>query len=166
MSQFVFSNAFTNLAAMILQLIQYQDLNFIEFRKGQEAEDMRVPGQDSKYLNGTAFNLFLHVFELSYSPFNYYEPACFSGQSLVALRNHLQDYSARFASIATSDELGELLRNNIRNIDFLNELKTSYPNWHVNWESIRQKMSQLGSELVEFIDECIDDEKSLWVKGY
>lgn len=151
---------------MKIGLIPYEDLNFVELRPGGARENMDIPAKGSKYLNGTVFNLFLHAFELSLPEFEYFIPSSFDGSSLVSLRNHMQDFTSRISSLQSADELGSLLKKHIGNIDLLNELKSKYPDWRITWEKTREDLAGLGRELLALIDDCIDEDRKLWVKGY
>ncbi len=151
---------------MRIQLFDYKDLNIVEFTIGEMNADCRLCTEKSKYVHGAVFSVFQPAFELSNKDFNYFEQTGFSNSILVSLRNHLQDYLSRVSSIENQDDLEIMILKQLEGIDFMNELKTFYPDWRIKWETIKNELVEVLKNILERVDFCIDEDKVFWVKGY
>lgn len=151
---------------MRIRLIDYKDLNYVEFVTGQKSADCKLSSPNSKYLHGSVFSILQASFELSSKDYSYYEITGFDDQSLISLRNHLQDHYSRLGNTVTLPDFEVYLLKQVEGIDFLNELKTFYPNWKISWENIRDQLLDVYSDILDLIDNCIDEDEIFWIKGY
>ena len=152
---------------MKIQLFDYNDLNIVEFVKGnEEMKGCILCTKYSKYLHGSAFSIIQGAFNLSSKDYSYYDISEFKDQNLITLRNHLQDHLSRLNNTESLIEFEAYILKQVEGIDFMNELKTFYPKWKISWESFRDQLLEVYRDILEMIDYCIDEEKSFYVKGY
>ena len=152
---------------MKIQLFDYNDLNIVEFVKGnEEMKGCILCNKYSKYLHGSAFSIIQGAFNLSSKDYSYYDISEFKDQNLITLRNHLQDHLSRLNNTESLIEFEAYILKQVEGIDFMNELKTFYPKWKISWESFRDQLLEVYRDILEMIDYCIDEEKSFYVKGY
>ena len=151
---------------MKIQLIDHTDINIVEFVVTEKDEECSFYTEKSKYLHGSVFSILQSSFSLSNKDYAYYELVRFDDQNLISLRNHLQDHFSRLKSAGALPQFEAYLLKQVGGIDFLNELKTFYPNWKITWEAVRDQLLEVYIDLLEMIDLCIDDDKTFWVKGY
>lgn len=151
---------------MRIELVDYQDLNIVEFVTGDAVSENQLCTANSKFVHGSVFSIIHNVFKMSNSEYTYYSLCAFSDSNLIRLRNHLQDYFSRLSSIDSQEKFEAYLLQQVEGIDFLNELKTFYPNWKIIWENIKSQLLKVYEDLIDLIDNCIDNDTSFWVKGY
>lgn len=151
---------------MRIGLIDYNDLNIVEFSKTQQDSECVLCTANSKYLHGAVFTLFQSAFILSKPEFSYFEKNQYKDPELVTLRNHLQDFLSRVQLINNAEDLEIYILKQVEGIDFMNDLKTFYPDWRIRWERFKSELKKVLKEIIEIVDECIDDDLAFWVKGY
>lgn len=151
---------------MKIQLFDYKDLNIVEFTIGNKGESCRLCSENSKYIHGSVFSVIQTAFELSNGDYSYYDTSLYKDQTLISLRNHIQDHFSRLMNTSSLNEFEAYILKQVEGIDFMNELKTFYPNWKINWENFRDQMLEVYEQILDIIDHCIDEDKSFWVKGY
>lgn len=156
----------TKFITMEIRLHSWKDLNFVQFSPQAQAESFQVCSEKSKYLDGTVFSLFQHCFELSSGNYDYYKISSFNGQEVVALRNHLITNQTRISSIMSAFDFEKFLLKQVSGIEFLNTLKNNYSDWKMQWERIKSELIRVGEELIEMVDNCIDEDFILRVKGF
>lgn len=151
---------------MRIQLIEYKNLNLVEFTRGDEMADCELCTVNSKFIHGSVFAVFQAAFLMSNKDFSYFEINSYEGARLVNLRNHLQDYKSRISNVRNAQNFEILILKQAEGIIFINELKTSNPDWRIRWERLREELKMLIGEIIEMVDDCIDEEKVFWVRGY
>lgn len=151
---------------MRLELFDYKDLNIVEFTTGNSAAKNEKFSENSKFLHGSVFSLIQTDFSLSHPDFSYYDITLYDNNKLTSLRNHLQDHYSRLKNTSSFDEFNNYLKMQVEGIVFLNDLKTFYPNWKISWETIRKELLSIYEDLLEMIDNCIDEDLVLSVRGF
>ncbi|MFW5819704.1 MAG: hypothetical protein ACOCWA_00330 [Bacteroidota bacterium] len=151
---------------MRLRLFDYKDLNIVEFSSEMSPVSNKKFSETSKYLHGSVFSLIQTAFSLSHPDFSYYDLTQYDNNKLTSLRNHLQDHYSRLKNTASYDEFDAYLKMQVEGIVFLNDLKTFYPGWKVTWENIRKELLSIYEDLLDMIDNCIDDDLVLKVRGF
>ena len=151
---------------MRIRLFDYKDLNIVEFVPGTAGEECNLCSENSKYIHGAVFTLIQAAFSLSNSEFSYFDKTKFENSHLTSLRNHLQDYLSRVEGIKDAEDLEIFVLKQVEGIDFMNELKTFYPDWRIRWERFKNELKIVLKEIMDIVDDCIDEDKVFWVKGY
>ncbi len=151
---------------MRLELFEYKDLNIVEFTTGNTADEEEKFSENSKFLHGSVFSLIQTDFSLSHPDFSYYDLTFYDNHNLTSLRNHLQDHYSRLKNTSSFEEFNNYLKMQVEGIVFLNDLKTFYPNWKISWENIRKELLKIYEDLLEMIDNCIDEDLVLRVRGF
>jgi hypothetical protein len=149
-----------------IELYNYKDLNIVEFVSGDGSAECKLCSENSKYLHGSVFSIIQGAFDLSNKDYSYYDLTEFKDQNLISLRNHLQDHFSRLHSTVELENFEAYLLKQVEGIDFLNELKNFYPNWKINWENIKHQLLDVYEDILDIIDNCIDEDRSFWLKGY
>ena len=151
---------------MRIQLLDYDDLNFVELYASDNSEEFKICNSRSKFLNGSVFSIFQHCFELSHVDYSYYDVTRYDNSHIVSLRNHLMDEIAKIKKIDSAEGISHFALKQVSGLDFLNELKSENINWKISWENIRNQLADVGESLIEIVDQCIDEDKELIIKGY
>jgi len=151
---------------MNIQLLSFEELNFVQIGALPQGKPFEVCSKKSRYLHGEIFGLFQHCFELASSEFDYYSSSSYNASGVVALRNHLVTTRARLSGINNSDEFERYVLKHASGIDFVNTMKEENLDWIVSWEKLRNQLLKVGEDLIELIDKCIDEDLILWVKGF
>ncbi len=151
---------------MKIQLIDYEDLNFVELYATKDSSNFKVCNPDSKFLHGAIFSIFQNCFELSHEEYSYYDVTRYDTRSIVTLRQHLLDAVLKIKTIGSAEEIDRYALKQVSGIDFLNELKSENNNWRISWETTRNQLAKVGEDLIDIIDLCIDDDMDLVIKGY
>lgn len=151
---------------MKLRIFSLEELDLVQLQILDPDENASEFSENTKFIESSVFSVFKSSFELSSPDFEYSRPNILDKKQVVSLRNHMLTSLARINSINNSEELELFVLQNISGIEFMDELKSTYPDWQIFWEKIRNKLAAINNELLEIIDACIDDDKIFWVKGY
>ncbi len=151
---------------MKIRLFTLDELDFVQITCLPQAEPFQLFPEKSKFIEGAVFSLFQHCFELSSADYDFYTPFAFKMSQIVTLRNHLVTFQTRIAAIDSADELEKLALKQLSGIEFMNALKDQNPDWKISWEKTRDNLIRVGEELLEMIDDCIDEDTVLWIKGF
>jgi len=152
---------------MNLKIFGFEELNFLQIQiKENDEMSFEKLSSNGRYMESAVFSIFKSCFELSKPEFQYYAVNYYSTDQVVALRNHLLTHLIRIQAIQSSDDLQTFILHQISGIELMNELKKQYREWTILWEVIRDKLAAINSEIIEIADQCIDDDKALWVSGY
>ena len=151
---------------MKLNILGLKDMNFVQVQIVSEEEEFEKLSDVAKYLDSPVFSIFRNCFELSYPDFQYSGNNLFSTNQVVSLRHRLMTQLTRILAIDNPEDLKAFIMHQIAGLEFMDELKTLYQDWHIYWEIIKDKLAGVNNDLIEIADRCIDDEKKLFVKGY
>ncbi len=151
---------------MKIGLFDYQDLNVVVLIQGDKNTDCNLCTENSKFIHGTVFSTIQPAFELSNPDFSYYHQNSYTSSSIVSLRNHLQAYISKYQGVNNAVSLELFVLKQVEGLDFMNEIKTFYPKWRIEWEKIRDQLIRVIVDIIEIVDDCIDEDKIFWVKGY
>jgi len=151
---------------MDIKLISRDELNFVQFIGLNQEELFKVCCEKSKYLDGAVFSLFQHCFELASEDFEYYSVSSFRNNQVVSLRNHLLTNQTKISLVNSGDDLEKFALKQIAGLEFINTLKNQYVDWKISWEKIKADLLEVGEDLIEMVDNCIDEDFVLWIKGF
>jgi hypothetical protein len=151
---------------MKIQLLSSEELGFVQIASLEQGEAFSACPEKAKYMESPVFSLYQHCFELTSPDYDYYSPFSFSQAQIVTLRNHLVTNQARITAVSNADDLENFILKHFAGIEFMNALKDEDQDWKISWEKIKNKLLQVGEELIEIVDNCIDEDFVLWVKGF
>ncbi len=151
---------------MRLNVFNLEDLNLVQIQIVNNNEVFEKLSDSAKYLDGSVFSIFRNCFELSKPDFDYFSENLFNTDQIVTLRNHLVTHLTRILNIRSDEDLKAFSLRQISGIEFMNDIKTRYENWHILWETIRDKLAAINEDLIEIADNCIDEDMELCLKGY
>ena len=151
---------------MKIRLLSRNELDFVQITHLPQDKPFEIFHENSKFLESPVFSIFQHTFELSSADFDFYGPFSFDIHGVVTLRNHMVTLQTRFAAIKNADGFEKLVLKQLSGIEFMNALKDQDPEWKISWEKTCEKLMKVGEDLLEIIDNCIDEDEVLWVKGF
>jgi len=151
---------------MKLELFDYKQLNFVEFNTSGDNSNYAKCHPTSKFLHSQVFNLFAQCFEQSNSLYDYYGPTRYNARQFIRLKNELNRHYTMLKAVKSQDDFIELISNIFLGKDFIMALQKSDRTWDLNWEHYLTKLCRINEALQKLVDECIDQEKVLWVIGY
>ncbi|MFP4059877.1 MAG: hypothetical protein ACLFUC_05285 [Bacteroidales bacterium] len=151
---------------MKLELFDYNALNFVELNTTGDNENYIKCAQESKFVSTDVFNLFAICFENSNKLYEYFGPTKYNARRIVPLQNELLKYKDNLQSIKSKEEFIEHVTGIFLGNNFLLEIEKLDKNWEKNWQQYRDKLINMNNQLLMIVDDCIENEKILWVIGY
>ena len=66
----------------------------------------------------------------------------------------------------TVDSFAAFIENQNMGVQFLNLLQQDDPHWKKHWETCHEQLMEVCKKLISLADQCFNEDKVLWVKGY
>ena len=151
---------------MKLELFDYNALNFVELNTTGDNDNYIRCAQESKYVSTDVFNLFAKCFENSNKLYEYFGPTKYNARRIVPLRNELLTYKNQLQSLESKEDFFEHVSSIFLGNNFLLKIEKMDKNWEKNWEQYRDKLLNMNNQLLMIVEDCIENEKVLWVIGY
>ena len=151
---------------MRIELFKLDLGNLVEFNVTGSDENYRVCSSDSWFLDEQLFYLFQPSFERSSKLFDYYEPTRYDVRTIVPLLNELKTFSKELEAIQTMEALDTFIHNQYMGVQFLDLLEKEDPRWREQWKTVLNQLLEVCKKLVALADQCFNEDKVLWVKGY
>ncbi len=151
---------------MKIEIFNADELNFVELNITGDNNNYRRCDSESKYLDGTVFNLFTSCFENANKLYDYFSSTKYNSRKIIPLRNELLQDLEEFENIKSKDEFENLISGKLFGREFMDELSKRDKNWLEKWESISSKLKHVIKDIIELTEKCADKERILWVIGY
>jgi len=151
---------------MRLEIYGVNNLNFIEFNITGDAESFRQCDKDSQYMDTEVFNLFSECFEKSNNLYDYFGPTKYNSRKIVILLNELTNYLNKIQNIDSYENFIDFTGNKFLGSSFVIELENHDKNWRLNWGVYQKKLENINQQLIELINQCISQGRTLWLIGY
>ncbi len=151
---------------MRFELYGANSLNFVEFNITGNPDFFQQCDKGSFYMDSEIFNLFSECFESSNNLFDYFGPTKYTSRNIVILLNELKHNHLEIQKIKNFDQFLDFVGNKFMGSNFVLELEKYDKNWRLNWEVYCTKLIEVNEQLINLINRCIDEEKSLWIIGY
>jgi hypothetical protein len=151
---------------MRLEIYESDKLNFVELNTTGDANDYEKCHQESKYVDSQLFNLFTSCFETSNPMYEYYGPTKYSTRMLIPLKNELISMVSRLDKIKSKDGFVDFVGSIFLGHEFLIELEREDKSWADNWEQYTIKVKKVNLDLINIVDRCLSEDRTLWVIGY
>ncbi|HOK99377.1 MAG TPA: hypothetical protein PLD12_09580 [Bacteroidales bacterium] len=151
---------------MRLNFYKLNELNFVEFNITGDNQNCQRLSEDSYYLDGEIFNIFVTCFENSNELYEYFEPTKYNARKIVVLRNELLHFLQSFEQIHDKNDFLIFLHQTFLGGAFIKALEQYEPNWHEKWNYYHQALLIINRQMIEIVDRCIDESRILWIIGY
>ncbi len=151
---------------MRLGFYKLNELNFVEFNITGDNLNCQRLSEDSYYLDGEIFNIFVECFEKSNELYEYFEPTKYNARKIVVLRNELLGFYEKFNQINDIDGFMMFLNQTFLGGQFIKELEHYEPDWNNKWDYYYNALLSVNQEMINIIERCIDEARILWVIGY
>ncbi|HNY08290.1 MAG TPA: hypothetical protein PKO42_00235 [Tenuifilaceae bacterium] len=152
---------------MQLSLMRKDEIiDFIEFNITGDSENYNRCDDESLYLNTNVFNIFASCFERSNHLFDFISPTLYNSRNFIPLRNELLHNLETLLVIKNIAEFQNYMTGIFLGKDLLKVLMDYGPNFERHWRGYMRKIIQVNRHLMRLIDQCIDEERVLWVIPY
>jgi len=151
---------------MRLNFYKLNELNFVEFNITGDNLNCQRLSEDSYYLDGEIFNIFVTCFENSNELYEYFEPTKYNARKIVVLRNELLHFLNNFEQIREVDGFLMFLHQTFLGGTFIKALEQQEPSWRDKWDYYHQALLAVNRQMIEIVERCIDESRILWIIGY
>jgi len=151
---------------MRLEIYGVNNLNFIEFNITGDTDTFHQCDKDSQFMDTEVFNLFSECFENSNNLYDYFGPTKYNSRNIVILLNELTDYLEKIKKIDSYESFIDFTGNKFLGVNFVIELDRYDKNWRLNWDIYKIKLMNINQQLIELVNLCITEERTLWLIGY
>ena len=142
------------------------NLNFVEFNTTGDNIAFVPCDKDSLYMDTELFNLFSECFEKSNNIYDYFEPTKYNSRHIVVLLNELMAFRKIINGIDSLDGLVDFTGSRFLGANFVMELEKIDKSWRLNWDLYKEKLLSINQQLIDIVNNCIEEEKILWLIGY
>ncbi len=151
---------------MKIELFKLDLHNLVELNISGSAENYRVCSSDSWFLDEQLFYLLQSCFEKSSKVFDYYEPTRYDIRNIVPLLNELKRFSKALEAAQSPDRFIAFIHNQYMGAQFLDLFEKENPRWKEQWETCHSQLMEVTLKLITLANQCFNEDKVLWVKGY
>lgn len=151
---------------MRLEIYDSNKLNFVELNTSGDNENYISLDESSKFVDSEVFNLFTHCFECSNKLYEYFGPTKYNSRKIVPLRNALIENLESLTQLESKLDFIEHIGNKFLGKEFILSLEKIDRSWEDNWESYLIKLTELNKGMIHIVEDCIENEKILWIVGY
>ncbi len=151
---------------MRLEIYGVNNLNFVEFNITGDTDSFQQCDKDSKYMDSEVYNLFSECFEKSSNLYDYFGPTKYNSRNIVILLNELNKHFSKIQRIDSYENFIDFTGDKFLGSNFVIELEKTDKNWRLNWGLYQTKLSGINQQLIELVNQCITDDRTLWLIGY
>jgi len=151
---------------MKIELFKLDLHNLVEFNVSGSEENYRISSSNSWFLDEQLFYLFQPCFEKSSKMFDYYEPTRYDIRNIVPLLNELKTFHKELEAAQTVEMFTAFIHNQYMGVQFLDLLQKDDQQWKEHWETCHNQLFEVCKKLITLAEQCFNEDKVLWVKGY
>jgi hypothetical protein len=151
---------------MRLEIYDANKLNFVELNTTGDNDNYIRCDEASRFVDMEVFNIYAHCFEEANKLYEYYEPTKYNSRKIVPLRNALLENLENLNKIDSKELFVEFIGNIFLGKEFILSLEKIDKTWDENWGTYIVKLRDINLEIIEVTEDCIENEKILWVVGY
>jgi hypothetical protein len=151
---------------MRLEIYGKGNLNFVEFNITGDNDAYKRCDDESQYMDTDVFNLFTHCFEKSEKLFDYFGPTRYNSRNIIPLINELKMNHKKIKEINSLDFFIDHVSSTFLGTNFIYEIQKHDKSWSLNWEQYSRKLSIINNSLINLVNKCIEQSRTLWVIGY
>lgn len=141
-------------------------IDFVEFNITGDAENYIRCDDESYYLQTNVFNIFAGCFERSHHLFDYISPTMYNARRFIPLRNELLVNLEQLLVIKNVSQFQQYLSQVFLGKDLLEVLKQIDSEYEKHWKGYIRRLIQVNRHIMRLIDQCIDEERVLWIIPY
>ncbi|MBK9208524.1 MAG: hypothetical protein IPL71_09555 [Anaerolineales bacterium] len=146
------------------------ELKILKNRKRGPYVEFNTTGENwdnsSIFLDEVVFGVFSNSFDNSHENFNYYGPTAFRELELINLHNELKEFGSEMSGIFDFDSFLKTISTSPMGNNFLGELASEDKvNLKLQWNQVVKALKEINQTLLELIENCAKENKTLWVLG-
>jgi LPS O-antigen subunit length determinant protein (WzzB/FepE family) len=149
-----------------LELFDADYLNIVEFNTTGDNDTYIKGDSESTFIQSEVFNLFIKCFENSNQLYEFYGATKYDIRKIVPLKNELEKKLTALQEINHLDDFKQYIQGIFLGNEFLEKLKAHYGNWEKEWKSYLDKLIRVNEGLITIVEQCIEEQRILWVIGY
>jgi LPS O-antigen subunit length determinant protein (WzzB/FepE family) len=149
-----------------IEIFNADYLNIVELNTTGDNDNYIKGDSESQYMQSEVFNLFIECFENSNKLYEFYGATKYNLRKIVPLRNELNKKLKTLTNINCLQDFKEHINNIFLGDEFLETLEENDKDWEKKWEKYLNKLIDVNKGLLKITDECIDNQRILWVIGY
>jgi hypothetical protein len=112
------------------------------------------------------FNLFSECFENSNNLYDYMGPNKYNMRNIVVLLNELKNKYSQLNSYTSGDDFYVFIKSQFLGEAFIQRLKIENPGWIGQWNRLKDNLLEVNLKLIDIVNQCINEDRILWVIGY
>lgn len=155
-----------NSCQLRIELFDADYLNIVELNTTGDDENYVKGDDESKYLQSEVFNIFINCFENSNRLYEFYGATKYDIRKIVPLKNELTAKLERLKNIKNLNEFKDHIQQIFLGSEFLDKLNQHYVDWEKEWSQYRDKLIEVNQGLIAITDQCLEEQRVLWVIGY
>jgi hypothetical protein len=141
-------------------------IDFVEFNITGNSDNYNKCDEESLYLNSNVFNIFAGCFEQSNHLFEFIGQTMYNARKIIPLRNALDKNLERLTLVENIAEFKRYVTGIFLGRDLLMDLAQADPLWEQCWKFYLRRLIVINRDLIQLIDQCVEEERILWVIGY
>lgn len=149
-----------------IEIFDADYLNIVELNTTGDNEHYVKGDSESSYMQSEVFNLFIKCFENSNQLYEFYGATKYDIRKIVPLKNELEKKLKELNNINTLEEFKAHIEGIFLGSEFLDKLNTHYPEWEKQWQDYLERLIKVNKGLINIVENCIDEQRTLWVIGY
>lgn len=141
-------------------------IDFVEFNITGDSENYNKCDDESLYLNSSLFNIFAGCFERSNHLFEFIGQTMYNSRKFIPLQNELNDNLEKLLSIKNSEEFQSYLSGIFMGRELIQQFNQTDSDYTKHWRRYVRLWIKINLGLTKLINQCIEEERVLWVIGY
>ena len=150
---------------MRIELFKLDLHNLVEFSISASDENYKICSSESFFMEEQVFYLFQSCFEESSKLFDYYEPTKFGLRNIIPLQNHLKELGKELESVNSPESFAKFITERSMGVQYLELMEKEDPDWSKEWNKHQKNLSDVCQKLILLTEQCLNEDKVLWVKG-
>ena len=139
--------------------------HWIEFNVSGTASNYKHWADNSKYLDEYAYNFYSDIFEKIADRFNYYGNTKFDKEQLGRLKQEIEKRIKIVDNLHTLQDIIEFSKKTSHALNLTQKIEETYNKQNGQRNKLSNDIKKLGHDLINLFDNCIQQDKTLWVLG-
>lgn len=138
---------------------------WVEFNISGTVDSYEHWADNSKYLDEFAYSFYTDIFEEKADNFTYYGDTKFSKEQLVRVKQEIDNRIKTVDNLHTLQDIIEFSKKTSHALNLIPEIEAAYNKLNGHQNKLISDIKKLGRELSNLLDNCISQDKPLWVLG-
>ena len=139
--------------------------HWIEFNVSGTVTNYKHWADNSKYLDEYSYNFYTDIFEKIADSFNYYGNTKFEKEQLNRLKKEIEDRIKNVDNLYTRQDIIEFGKRTSHALNLTEKIDEIFDNQNGQQNKLVSNIKKLGHELSNLLDDCITQDRPLWVLG-